>query len=130
MATHSPKTVGTVASGRLTVDGNRLIPVDGDVIRERYRATYQGAAFVTVILNGSGRLAAEPELFALGLLEGNERDISSEVCRAVSNAIEQMHQTAHVEDDIVCETVRLAVRRAFRDLVGKKPVTEVRLVRV
>ena len=123
--------VDHVPVGRLYVDGNRLVPADGEVVRERARALRGGAAVVTVVLNGGG-LAAEPEITTIGLLDGAEGDGATEkkVRGAIRQEVDGMATRVRRDDDAVRKTVRLAARRVFRESLGKKPVTTVHLVRV
>jgi ribonuclease J len=125
-----PEITGAVPVGRLAADGNRLVPMDGELIRSRNRTVYNGAAVVTVVLNGSGGLAAEPELAAIGLLEADEDSIADAAKEAARAAVEGLTAKQRGDDDKVRETVRIAVRRSFRKSLDKNPVTTVHLVRV
>ena len=120
-----------VPVGRLYVDGKRLLPADGAVVRQRARALHGGAAVVTVVLDDVG-LAAEPELTTIGLLDGADGDGATEetVRNAIRREIDGMAARLQRDDDAVREAVRLAARRVFRESLGKKPVTTVHLVRV
>jgi ribonuclease J len=48
----------------------------------------------------------------------------------VRSALDRMPPPQRRDDDAVKEAVRLAVRRAFNASQGRKPVTEVHLVRI
>ena len=120
--------VERVSSGRLVLDGKRLIRVDGEAMRGRKRALFNGVLVVTVVLDSDGRLAAEPRLTALGLLE--EGESVDPVIAAVADAVHGLSKKARRRDGAVTEVVRIAARRVFRDIYGKKPVTSVHLVRI
>jgi ribonuclease J len=120
--------VERVPSGRLAADGKRLIKVDGEAMRGRKRALFNGVLVVTVVLDTDGRLAAPPRLTALGLLE--EGETAEPVIAAVETAVKACAKKAPRDDDAVSEEVRIAARRVFREIYGKKPVTSVHLVRV
>jgi ribonuclease J len=66
----------------------------------------------------------------IGLLESDDDSARERIRRDVWNAIDGMTEKTYKDDDAVRETIRLAVRRAFRELIGKKPLTHVHLVRV
>jgi ribonuclease J len=121
---------GSVPVGRLTREGNRLASVGGDLVRERNKAIYNGAAVITVVLNGQRQPKAQPQLSTIGLLENDDESARERIRREVWNAIDEMPEKIYKNDDAVREAIRLAVRRAFRELVGKKPLTHVHLVRV
>jgi ribonuclease J len=120
----------SVPVGRLTREGNRLASAGGDLVRERNKALYNGAAVMTVVLNGQRQPKTEPQLSTIGLLENDDESARERIRRDVWNAIDDMPEKSYNNDDAVREAIRLAVRRAFRELTGKKPLTHVHLVRV
>ena len=125
-----PQITGTVPGGRLAADGNRLVPMDGELIRSRTRTVYNGAAVVTLVLNGFGGLAAEPELSAIALLESGDDPITDEAKEAARAAVEGLKAKQRGDDETVREAVRIAVRRSFRKSLDKNPVITVHLFRV
>ena len=125
-----PQITGTVPVGRLAADGNRLVPMDGELIRSRTRTVYNGAAVVTLVLNGFDGLAAEPELSAIALLESGDDPIIDKAKEAARAAVEGLKAKQRGDDETVREAVRIAVRRSFRKSFDKNPVITVHLFRV
>ena len=123
--------VDHVPTGKLCVDGPRLVRLDSEVLRNRRRMVFNGSAVVTVVLDKTGKLLGDPQLTALGLLDaGHEAEEHEVVVDAVREAIADLPLKARRDDGVVREAARLAVRRSLRDTHGKKPITEVHLVRV
>jgi ribonuclease J len=123
--------VDHIPTGRLALDGPRLVSLESEILRSRRRMVFNGSAVVTVVLDGAGRLLGEPQLTALGLLDADhEAEEHATVVEAVTDAIEALPTRSRRDDAVVREAARLAVRRSLRDSHGKKPVTEVHLVRV
>ncbi|HIJ45202.1 MAG TPA: ribonuclease J [Rhodospirillaceae bacterium] len=120
--------VDHVPTGRLAVDGNRLVAMGSEPTRRR-QILYNGAVMVTLVLDGAGKLVEEPRISAIGLADGDEAGPGDWVADAVREALAEMSAKARRDDGKVQETVRIAVRRAFRRNFGKKPVTTVHLVR-
>ena len=60
------ETVGEVETGRLAVDGNRLVPLAGNLVRERLRLRMNGAATATLVLDDRGNLLAGSQAFGAG----------------------------------------------------------------
>jgi ribonuclease J len=124
--------VGYVPTGRLAIDGTRLVSAEGEVLRMRRRMAFGGAAVATVVLDRKGRLVADPKVAVPGLLDGDEN--SEEVVQlavdAVMEAIEGLKRDELDDDAAVTEAVRVAVRRSLRGSLGKRPVTQVQVVRL
>lgn len=121
--------VDSAPVGRLAVEGNRLVPMGGSLISQRTRALYNGAALVTVAVNGGLPREADVQLSSVGLIEDGEEDLLLMVRNAVVAAIDELPNKARIDDGALREAIRLAVRRSFRQLFDKRPVTHVHLVR-
>jgi ribonuclease J len=129
LAPGTPEVVGHVTAGRFAVDGGRLLPIDGTVMRARKRIQIAGAAVATVVLNGTGRLLAEPRLTVQGLADEDDRAMDDAI-EAIVDVLDRMSDKDLQDDDEVEEAVRIAVRRSFRESVGKRPLTKVHLMRL
>ncbi|HXZ02673.1 MAG TPA: ribonuclease J [Stellaceae bacterium] len=123
--------IGEVPTGRLVVDGKRLLPVGGEALRSRQKMTFNGAALATIVVDRDGRLQAPPQVTVHGLGSAEEdAALTGELRQRVSQAIEDLEPKARRDDAALREAARLAVRRSLRAWHGKKPVTEVHLVRI
>jgi ribonuclease J len=122
--------VETVTAGRLVLEGNRLVPIEGALVKERSKALYNGAALVTVALTGAEPRPADVQIVAIGLIGSDEEAVLADVRARVAAAVGALTGRAYADDQVVQETVRLVVRRSFRQLFEKKPVTHVHLVRL
>ncbi|MDP6805927.1 MAG: ribonuclease J [Rhodospirillales bacterium] len=120
--------VERVPSGRLIADGDRLIAWDSPVVRGRTRALYHGSAVVTVVLNG-GAVVEQTQLTTIGLLEDDDEEMMHVLREVIAGAVAESSSRAGCDDEKIREAVRIAVRRAFSDALGKRPVTSVHLVR-
>ena len=131
LAPGEPEVVDEVPTGRLVVDGTRLVPFDSVIMRSRHRMIHNGSAVVTVVLDKHGRLVGEPQVTALGLLDPeHEAEEHEAVVEAVRAALGELPKAARNDDGKVREAARLAVRRHMKDSHGKKPMTDVHLVRI
>ena len=134
LAPGNVEVIAEVPSGRLALDGNRLVPLEGDVLRARRRMMSNGTAVATVVLDGAGRLMGTPRLSVHGLFDatGDEEDAEAldHVIGAIADAVDGMPGPKRLDDEAVAEKVRLTVRRALKRIRGKRPLTEVHVVRV
>jgi ribonuclease J len=123
--------VDNVEHGRLALDGHHLVPIGGEAIRDRQRIIHNGAAVVTLVLDRDGRLAADPRVALLGIEDAEDQaDSEAEVADEVRSAIGSLPRAQRNDDTAIAEAARVTVRRTIRSWHGKKPVTEVHLVRL
>ena len=127
--------VAEVPTGRLCADGSRILPRDSTIMRDRHRLLYHGAATVTLVLDARGRRAAPVQVSLQGVAEeGDEATLRHAVARGVDAVLdrESAGTAGRPEggDDALRDRVRQAVRRAVFDETGRKPVTDVHLLRL
>ncbi|MDP6013932.1 MAG: ribonuclease J [Alphaproteobacteria bacterium] len=121
--------VDRVRSGRLVLDGNVLVAIDSEILRARRRLMRDGIVFVILVMDSVGNLLVEPRWHAEGVhIDGAASDGALE--DAVARAVEGLSKPKRLDDETVCESGRLAVRRLLRHIYGKRPTVIVELVRV
>ncbi|HTZ81265.1 MAG TPA: ribonuclease J [Stellaceae bacterium] len=121
--------IGQVPVGRLALDGKSLVSLGSEAWKSRRRITFNGVAVATVVLDEAGELLAEPRVTLQGLGDPDAemlRQLGAEVGRAVF----ALTRRERHDDAAVTEAARLAVRRALKARTGKRPVTDVHVVRV
>lgn len=125
------RVVAQVRTGRRALDGKRLVPLDTGLMRARHRMVHNGAAVVTLVMNGKGELITAPQVAVMGLIDdATDRDLLLDVVDAVREAVAELPKAARMDDEQVRNAARISVRRSFNATHGKKPVTDVHLVRV
>ncbi|MCP5073859.1 MAG: ribonuclease J [Rhodobacteraceae bacterium] len=127
----APEVVDNIETGRIYLDGTRLIGAFDGVVLERIRMATRGAVVVSVLLEDN-RLLGEswaeimglPDTSAMqtGLQEAVETAVDQELLKAKKNRL--------ASDEEVESLVAKAVSRTCRDLVGKKPVCKVLINRL
>ncbi len=132
LAPGAPEIVGQVKSGRLALDGTRLVSLSGDGIRSRQRMLWHGSATMTLVVDLEGYLVADPQLSAPGLLGNGNGDLAllEDAIGGVCDALEELSAKSLRDDQTIKDVAYRAVRRFFRVELGKKPTVEVHLVRL
>ncbi|MEQ8397193.1 ribonuclease J [Thalassobaculum sp.] len=123
--------VDHVDTGGLTMDGGRLVPLASESIQARRHMLYNGAASVTLVLDKVGKLRAEPLVSFQGVTDGVDgEDLELDAADAVREALRGLSVANRRDDEAVREAARRMVRRVVRAEHGKRPVTDVHVVRV
>jgi ribonuclease J len=126
----NPVIIDTVPNGRLALDGNRLVPMDGSLIKARQRVAENGVAVCTLVMSAKGVLLADPAIHLPGLVETDSDAEATVLAAAVRAAVEGMAPDLRRDDSAVIDAGRLALRRALKSVLGLKPHLEVGLVRI
>lgn len=123
LAPGRPGKFGEVHSGRLVLDGDIIIPADGDAIVARRRLAHNGVVMVAVDRQGGVQVAA------MGLpLDEDYEAFVEEACTDVANALARLKGPKSRDRDARTEAARLAARRAAQRWSGKKPQVQVMLL--
>jgi len=123
--------VDHVKTGMMTMDGGRLVSLTSEPIQARRHMLYNGAASVTVVLDQAGKLRADPLVSFTGVSDGLDgEDLAHEAVDAVRKALNGLSSGDRRKDDAVREAARRMVRRLVKAEHGKRPVTDVHVVRV
>ncbi len=122
----APKVIGHEKVGRLVLDGDVILPADGSTMQARRRISENGYLAATLVMN-KGRLAAKPSILVQGLpVEEDRAAFVTECAEAATKAVNGGRQ----DEGKLIDSVRQSLRRVARDWTGKKPVTDVQVVRV
>jgi ribonuclease J len=129
LAPGTPGVIGEVPTGRLVVDGKSLLPLGGEALKSRQRMVWNGTAVATVVVDRNGKLKAPPQVTVQGLAE-DAAAAAEELRECVEEAIEDLSLNDRRDDEAVRVAVRVAIRRALKAWHGKRPVTDVHVVRI
>ncbi|HLJ21414.1 MAG TPA: ribonuclease J, partial [Stellaceae bacterium] len=121
--------IGQVPTGRLALDGTQLMSLDSEAWKSRRRITFNGAAVATVVLDRSGNLLADPRVSLQGMGEPDAERIA-ELSADIARVVKGLSPRERGNDAAVGEAARIAVRRRLKAWQGKRPVTDVHVVRL
>ena len=125
LAPKGPKKIGEERTGRLILDGDVIIPADGDTINQRRRLSWYGMISVAIALDGNDSLLGDPVFRMHGVpIEDEREDFLDEASDAVVKTVREWKG----DMDKLRESVRLAVRRIATSWTGKKPIVDVMIV--
>ena len=120
LAPGKPGKIGEVRAGRLVLDGDLIIPADGEAIAMRRRIMREGV--VIVALDGD----LNPRIDSLGLpLDEDYEDFVAEATADIRAAIGKLRGRDRRDEASVHEAARLAARRAAQRWSGKRPQVRV-----
>ncbi len=116
-------------TGRLVVDGNRLLPLDGGVLAARKRMLFNGVVMASFAVDASGRVLGTPQISAPGLFEGSDLE-PMQLAGDLMRAVQDLPGGLKREDDALREAARAVLRKAVGRRLKKRPNVEIHLLRV
>jgi len=124
--------VDKVQSGRYAVDGRRLIPLEGGIVKARRQMNFSGNVLVTIVLDKKCELLKAPQLSAPGLVDdaGQDIDLQEKAISKVIKSIETMSRKQRLEEEKLKRNVSQVIRKVFFRETAKRPMVLVHIVRV
>ena len=125
-----PTIVEKIPTAEIIIDGTRHISATNDVFSARRKINYNGAVFISLVLNKSG-LVGKPEVSSFGMFETDSTGmIKSAIIAEIKSTIKNLSKKELGRDDTVKEITVASARRVIRDLMDKKPPISVHIVRM
>jgi ribonuclease J len=123
LAPGQPGKLAHVTAGRLVLDGDIIVPADGDAIVTRRRIARDGILIVTL---DAGHRA---QVHGFGLpLDEDYAEFVAEAERDIAEALRRLKGPKGRDREEITEVARVAARRAAQRWSGKKPQTKVILL--
>ena len=125
--------IDEVPAGRLFVDAGVMTPENGEALRERRHAAFNGVVAVSVVLDGRGKIASGPQVRALGLPTEDEEhldEVLDELADEAEEAIKRLKGDQKELDDSIETAISRAVKKASQRIWGRRPVVETTVLRI
>jgi len=133
LAPGHPSIIDEVPAGRLYVDAGALTPENGNALKERRHAAFNGALTVSVVLDAKGKLVSGPQVRSLGL-PGDEEypldDSLDDLADEAEQAIRKIPGEDRAFDEIVEQAICRVVKKAAYRIWERKPVVEAVVLRI
>src|SRR6185503_10072531 len=120
-------------AGRLYVDAGVLTPENGEALRERRHAAFNGVVSIAVVLDRKGRIASGPQVRALGLPTDADYpldEVLDDLAEEAETALNRLSGQDRGLDETVETALSRAVKKASQRIWGRRPVVETTVLRV
>ena len=125
--------IDEVTAGRLYIDGGVMTPENGEALRERRHAAFNGMLVVSVVLNANGKIVAGPTVKAVGLPGDDEYSVEEAVHDLGEDAAQALKRIPAEErglDETVETALNRAVKKAAHRIWERRPVVETTVLRI
>jgi ribonuclease J len=125
--------IDEVHAGRLYIDAGVVTPENGDALRERRHAAFNGVLSVAVVLDGRGKIASGPQVRALGLPADDEYpmdEVLDDLAEEAEKAFGRLSGDDREMDDLVESALSRAGKKARHRIWGRRPVVETTVLRI
>ena len=126
-----PHVIDKAPAGRMYVDGNISISEDSQSLKERKNLANNGYLEVTIIINDKGKVIKKPIFSFKGLpIESQNEDFIFDLEDEVKKTSRTFSLNNSKQENILIEELKKNCRKLVKEKTGKKPYTNINLVRV
>jgi len=128
---NEPHVVDKAPVGRMYIDGNISISEDSQSLKERKNLANNGYLEVTIIINNKGKVIKKPIFSFRGLpIENQNDDFIFDLEDEVKKTSRTFSLNNTKQENILIEELKKNCRKFVKEKTGKKPYTNINLVRV
>ena len=125
-----PEVYDKAPNGKLFLDGNVSVEEDSQSIKERKNLAANGILNVTVIINSKGNILNKPNLSFKGLPIVETEDFVYGLQENISSITKTFSLNNLRQETNIIEALKTACRKYVKEKTGKKPLTNINLVRI
>ena len=128
---NEPHVVDKAPVGRMYIDGNISISEDSQSLKERKNLANNGYLEVTIIINNKGKVIKKPIFSFRGLpIENQNDDFIFDLEDEIKKTSRTFSLNNTKQENILIEELKKNCRKLIKEKTGKKPYTNINLVRV
>ncbi len=127
---NSPKIYDKAPSGRLYLDGNISVVGDSHSIKERKNLSTNGYLEVTIMITPKGNIHQNPILSFRGLPINETEEFIYGLEEEIENIVKTYSLGSKKQDHNLIDALKIACRKYSKERTGKKPFTNINLVRI
>ena len=125
-----PEVYDKAPVGRLYVDGNISVNEDSESIKDRKNLAINGYLEVTILINKKGKILKKPILSYKGLPIEHQDDFLSDLDNEIQNTTRTFSINNKKQENNLVESLRINCRKIAKEKTGKKPYTNINLVKI
>ena len=125
-----PEVFDKAPNGRLYVDGNIPVEEDAQSIKERKNISVNGFIEATILITKKGRIHDKPLLTFKGLPIYEKEEFKYGLEEIIEKTIKTFSLNNRKQEENLVDALKIACRKFSREKTGKKPLTNINLVRI
>ena len=124
--------INKVNSGKLLVDGNRLIDEESAALKERKNISYNGLMDINLIISRNGTVERSPliNLRGLPLHDQELNEIKYELEDKILNICRSYSLNNKKQENNLIDNLKNSLRKVLQSRLSKKPFTNINLIRL
>ena len=130
IAPGEPKVIGTIPSGRLMLDGKRIIPINEEAIKNRKKMLYNGTILISLALNKDNKIISKPVISSKGFFNNqNIKIFENNLKNNIHPFLKELNNKKFI-DELLKEKINAFTRKFFKKSLDMKPIIEIHIIKI
>ena len=126
-----PKVVDKAPVGRIYVDGKISVDEESQSVKDRKNLSFNGFLEITIIVNDIGSIVKKPIISFKGIpTNGEDSNFIFELEDKIRDICKTFSLKNSNQEQILIEALKTNCRKTIKEKTGKRPYTNVNLVRI
>ena len=125
-----PEVYDKAPSGRLYVDGSISVEEDAQSIKERKNLSSNGLIEATLIITSNGNIHNKPLLTFRGLPIYEKDEFTFNLEEKIEKTVKSFSLNNKKQESNLIDALKITCRKYTKEKIGKKPYTNINLVRI
>ena len=126
----APEVYDKAPSGKLYLDGKMSVEEDSQSIKERKNLSINGFLEVTILVTSKGNIHNKPILSFKGLPLNENREFEYGLEEEIEKVTKTFSLNNKKQESNLIDTLKSTCKKYSRDKTGKRPLTNINLVRI
>lgn len=125
--------IDEVPSGRLYVDGGRLVTEQGEALHERRHASTNGVLIVSFAMDKRGKIVSDIDVRGIGLPGDEEMplgDSLDDLAERVEQVVGKLKGEALEDEMVIEQAISRALKKASQQIWDRRPIVETIILRL
>ena len=125
--------IDEVPSGRLYVDGGRLVTEQGEALHERRHASTNGVLIVSFAMDKRGKIVSDIDVRGIGLPGDEEAplgDSLDDLAERVEQVVGKLKGEALQDEIVIEQAISRALKKASQQIWDRRPIVETVILRL
>lgn len=125
--------IDEVPSGRLYVDGGRLVTEQGEALHERRHASTNGVLIVSFAMDRRGKIVSDIDVRGIGLPGDEEAplgDSLDDLAERVEQTVMKLKGEALEDDMVIEQAISRVLKKASQQIWDRRPIVETIILRL
>jgi len=127
---NKPEVCDKAPSGRLYLDGNISVEEDSQSIKDRKNLSINGYMEVTILVTPKGNIHQRPILRFKGLPINEKEEFIYGLEEEIENTTKTFSLKNKKQENNLIDAIKIVCRKYSKEKTGKKPFTNINLVRI